>query len=386
MSNSLNKKMVTALFFCLISLYGNAQSGHEITINLKNCKDTLAYLTYYQFDKSYVKDTCTNIKGGKIVFKGKDKLDKGVYTLVSQQKSIYFDFFIDDDSQFLKLKGDIYSYPPEIVAENSDRVNDFFKYIRFLGEQNKTFLESKQKLAGLSKADSLTKITSSQKTFEKTIREYETGFFEKNKGSYLATALNLKIEKVLQDIPNASNGRPDSLKVYHYYKSHYWDGVDFKDDAIMRNPFFANKLKKYFESVVVIHPDSVSVEIDRLMQKTNQSSLLNKIMLAHFTSTYENSKIMGMEKVFVHIVDLYFKTGKAVGTYEEETIGKIIKRADLLRPLLSGAPAPDLMMINASDRDKILKMGFENAKSSEEITNLFYSNKPELDKLFSNIY
>jgi nicotinate-nucleotide adenylyltransferase len=33
--------------------------------------DTLAYLTYYQMDKTYIKDTCTTIKNGKIIFEGK---------------------------------------------------------------------------------------------------------------------------------------------------------------------------------------------------------------------------------------------------------------------------------------------------------------------------
>jgi len=46
-----------------------------------------------------IKDTCTKVKNGRIVFKGKGKLDKGIYSLVSQQKSIYFDFFIDDETQ-----------------------------------------------------------------------------------------------------------------------------------------------------------------------------------------------------------------------------------------------------------------------------------------------
>ena len=88
------KKLLVASIFCFSSLFAVAQSGYEITINLKNAPDTLAYLTFYQFDKTLIKDTCTNIKNGKIVFKGKGKLDKGIYSLVSQAKGIYFDFFI----------------------------------------------------------------------------------------------------------------------------------------------------------------------------------------------------------------------------------------------------------------------------------------------------
>ena len=210
---------------------------------------------------------------------------------------------------------------------------------------------------------------------------------DKNKGTFIADVLNLKMEKVLKDVPNASNGRPDSLMVYKYYKKHYWDNVNFKDDGTMRNPFFFNKLKKYFESVVVTNPDSVIVEVDRILDKTKAGSLINKLMLAHLTYSYETSNIMGFDKVFVHIADRYFKTGKAAGIYDDEAvITKIIKRADLLRPLLIGAVAPDLSMIKAADYETVKKMGFEDAKTGDEVTKIFYANVDALNKMFYHLH
>jgi thiol-disulfide isomerase/thioredoxin len=47
-----------------------------------------------------------------------------------------------------------------------------------------------------------------------------------------------------------------------------------------------------------------------------------------------------------------------------------------------GAVAPELYMIKASDRDKIAKMGFENVKSSAEVTKLFYDHVNEINTLF----
>jgi hypothetical protein len=132
------KKFLLAFVFCFSAFYAHSQSGYEITINLKNCNDTIAYLTYYQFDKTLIKDTCTNIKNGKIVFKGKEKLDKGIYSLVSQQKSIYFDFFIDDQTQKIELKNDISPNAFDgLSAVNSPLENEFFDYIKFIGKQNK---------------------------------------------------------------------------------------------------------------------------------------------------------------------------------------------------------------------------------------------------------
>jgi thiol-disulfide isomerase/thioredoxin len=381
------KRFFLAFVFCFSAIYAHSQSGYDITINLKNCNDTIAYLTFYQFDKTLIKDTCTTIKNGRIVFKGKNKLDKGIYTLVSQKKSIYFDFFIDDQTQVIELNNDLAKNDLEALsAVNSPLENEFFDYIKFINKQNKEFQEYRTEINVKTKKDTLL-LNEKQKVLDKRIQAYEKNFLEKNKATYIADVLNLKMEKVLQDIPKASNGRPDSLMVYKYYKKHYWDNIDFKEEATMRNPFFFPKLKKYFESVIVSYPDSVIVEVDRILEKTKPGSFLNKYMLAHLTYTYETSKIMGLDKVFVHISDKYFKTGKAAGIYDDESvINRIIKRADLLRPLLIGATAPNLSMIKAVDYPIVKKMGFEAAKTSDEATKVYYANEGTLNKMFSHLY
>ena len=342
------KKLLFATVFCFSSFFAVAQSGYEITINLKNCNDTIAYLTFYQFDKTLIKDTCTTIKNGKIVFKGKEKLDKGIYSLVSQGKSIYFDFFIDDSTQKLELKSEAsINISKELTALNSTLENEFFNYILFINQQNSSFQTYKQATKLITKKDTLA-LRDKQRDIEKSINDFEENFSINHKGTYIGDVMNLKVEKLLKNIPKASNGRPDSIQVYNYYKKHYWDNVDFKDDGIIRNPFFHNKIKKYFDSVVVTHPDSVSVEIDRIMNMTKPGSLTYKLLLAHFTYTYETSKLMGFDKVFVYMSDHYFKTGKADGIYDDnEVVKKIIKRADKLKPLLLGVVAQDLFMIKA---------------------------------------
>jgi hypothetical protein len=377
------KKLIALIIFCCSSFYANAQTGYEITIDLKNCNDSLAYLTFYRFDKTLIKDTCTNIKNGRIVFKGKNKLDKGIYSLVSQQKSILFDFFIDDDTQKLELKSEMgNNINQELTALNSARENEFFKYLKFLGDQNRAFMEYKQKTVLSSKNDSLA-LAKKQKELEQNIVDYEENFIAQHKGSYIADVINLKTEKALKTVPLAPNGQPDNDAAYRYYKKNFWRNVDFKDEAMMRNPFLFSKIKTYFDKVVITHPDSVSVEIDRLLLKTKPESLMYKLLLAHFTYTYETSKIMGFDKVFVHLSDQYFKTGKANGIYDDaDVVKRIIKRADKMKPLLIGATALDLSMIRAEDFSKMKAMGFEEAKNSDEMTKVFYKNVNEVNKMF----
>lgn len=376
------KKIVLSfvLFFCLLSI--QAQTGHEIKINLKNCKDTIAYLAYYQFDKLYVSDTCKKVVNGNIVFKGKKKLDKGVYFLLSQEKANYFDFIVDDQTQKQQITSDKSSLVENLKAVNSKQNENFFNYIRFVSGKNKEFDGFKKSIKAQQKPDSTKLITAELKVLNEGVLQNDLNCIAQNKNTYLSEMLNLKTEKIAKDVPKASNGRPDSIYSYIYYKKHFWDGVNFEDDAMLNNPFFANKIKQYFNTVVVQHPDSICHEIDRMMIKTKQGTKMNMLLLAYFTSTYEIPKIMGMDKVFVYMVDNYFKTGKAKGIYDDSVIKIIINRGDVLAPLQLGKTAPDLYMIDIPGHDKIAKMGFDTAKTSEEITKIYYANQPEIERTY----
>ena len=378
------KKIILLLVVLFTFNTIKAQNAYDIKINLKHCKDTIAYLTFYQFDKNMIVDTCTNIKNGKIEFNGKKKLYKGIYSLVGQGKSIYFDFFVDDENQNLDISSEsISNYKESLQCSNSKNQNDFFEYIKYFEVQKLDFESYLTKTKGLSKKDSTDFMSGKQKLINENIESYEKSFIQKNKGTFISDALNLKMEKYLKDIPKASNGRLDSIAVFDYYKKHYWDEVDFKEDGLARTPFFYGRLTRYFESVVIRDPEAVSVEIDRIMNQAIEGSIMYKLLLANFVNKYETSKVMGFDKVFVYIVDKYFKTGKAKDIYNDDNIvNNIINRATILRPLLLEEIAPELPMIPIESHDKISKMGFETAKTSEELTKIFYANAAEIEKTF----
>jgi hypothetical protein len=119
-----------------------------------------------------------------------------------------------------------------------------------------------------------------------------------------------------------------------------------------------------------------------MMSKTKQGSKMNMFLLAYFTPTYESSKVMGFDKVFVHIIDTYFRTGKAKGIYDDKTIDNIEKRGDILKPILLGNIAPDLLMIDTVGHKSIAKMGFDTVKTSAGATKLYYDNIQNLAQQF----
>ena len=205
----------------------------------------------------------------------------------------------------------------------------------------------------------------------------------------------MKTELYATDVPTASHGRPDSIYQYYYYKTHYFDNMNLKDDRTMNTPFFAERVKKYFDQMVVQHPDSIIKELDFLLSKCTPGSTLFNTLVGHFTYKYEQNKTMSFdqngkcntyEKVFIHLADNYIVNGKTDGYYSAETIVKIKDRVDILRNLLPGAKVPDLLMIDTTYGKQVLKMGFDTAKSSNSVTYLYTQNADKLNTMFRSMY
>jgi hypothetical protein len=383
------KKILPALCLLFIITGISAQtaaSGHDIRINIKNSKDTMVFLAFYQFDKQYIADTCKKVVKGNMVFKGPKPLDKGMYFLVSQDKVKLFDFFVDDNQKLIINTDTAEAYIKNIKSPNSKENDDFFGYVRFFTNKNKEFMAVRKQTKGMSPKDSTVFVNEKAKAMNEEVMAFEKTFVEQHKGMFVNDWINLKTEKEAKDIPKASNGRPDSMYIYTYYKAHYWDGVNFQDDGILRTPFFADRLKKYFNNIVIQNPDSVNIEIDRMMAKTKLGTMMQKLLLFHFFSTYESSKIMGFDKVFVHIIDKHIKSPMGKEVYDEKQIENIIKRGDILTPLLLGNTAPDILMIDTIGHKQIARMGFDTVKTSQGATKLYYDNVQNLTQAYAPLH
>ena len=131
------------------------------------------------------------VRSGKIIFEGKSKLQKGIYTLVSQQKSIYFDFFVDENSQNLEIETEYGQNLVKNLTSNSKTQNNFFDYIRFIGKQGVELQEYKSKVNPKTKQDSLL-VLDKQKSLEKAAKEAVVETFKVDVAASTATWVGIK--------------------------------------------------------------------------------------------------------------------------------------------------------------------------------------------------
>lgn len=372
-----------------------AQSGYDIKINFKGCTDSTVYLARYFFDQMPIVDSCKNIKAGKIQFKGNTTLEKGVYFLANQSRNSFYFQFIVDENQKMTITGDAADIAGSLKSLDEKQNELFFSYVKYMTLKNRDLIKTQESAKGKSKADSTKLVNDKQNLLSQEMSKYDEDFKVKNKGTFVADLMNLKAEKYPTNVPLASNGRPDSVFQYYYYKNHFFEGVNFKDDRIVYTPFFADRIKRYYEQVIVQHPDSVIKELDRVLMQCVPGSTMFNTLVGHFTYKYEQNKTMSFdqygksntfEKVFIHLADKYIVSGKTQGYYSAETIAKIKERVDILRNLLPDAKVSNLYMIDTVYGKQVLKMGFDTAQSSASVTYLYNKNINALSPMFKALY
>ncbi|MEO5651140.1 MAG: thioredoxin-like domain-containing protein, partial [Ginsengibacter sp.] len=134
---------------------------------------------------------------------------------------------------------------------------------------------------------------------------------------------------------------------YQYYKKHYWDGITFMDDRIIRTPFFLPKVERYFREIVSPAPDSTIKDADYLLLLARSSPEMFKFLLNWLTDEYFNPKYMGQDAVFVHLFEKYHSKGVS-SWLNEKQLTAISNRAYMVMSNLIGEPAANLEMVDSA--------------------------------------
>ncbi len=306
--------------------------GHEIRVTLKGYRDSLAYLGYYFGKQTYVLDSARMDAGGRAVFRGDTLLPGGIYFILYPDKRHYFEMLLDK-AQHFSVTADTADQMRDIVFTGSEDNALFSAYNNYLrGEQQKV---ADARARG---ADSAA-LAALQGTIAGDIDAYRQRFLREHAGTLLAV-----IFRSMEDprVPAQASGQ-DSTFAYRYFRAHYWDHVDFADARILRTPVLETRLERYFSQLVPPVPDSLNAAADSILARAAAEPETFKFVLWWLTRHYETSPYMGMDAVFVHLVEKYYMNGQAPWLSAEQT-RKIVERAAQIAPNLIGNQAPELAL------------------------------------------
>lgn len=336
------KKILLACFtllYCLNSIHAD-DKGYTITVNIKNCQDSVLYLVNYYGSQTYLRDTAYAMPGGKYIFHKTDKtLQRGMYVLASQKKAKYMEFFIDKEQNFT-INTDTLEMLRHAEVKGSKQNDNFLKYVVQLADKQKQLRELGKKKV----ADSTDAYDEEIKALQKDINKTTDTYIQKNPGTLSAKCLWLNEEIDIPEAPKNEDGTIDSTFQARYYKDHFWDHMDWNDDAILYSPFFHTRLERYFERIFYYSTnDTITNAAVRLIESVADKYEYFKYIVWWAVGHYEVSKVMGQEEVFVNLARRYYIAGRCDWA-SETLVNNIQKRIDQLEPLLIGKTAPEIVM------------------------------------------
>jgi len=343
-------QVIAFLFLSFLMLqYGSGKAqaapAYEIKIRIKSLPDTTFYLANYYAKNQYYKDTARSNSKGLLVFSGEKELEEGMYALVIGNRKI-FDFFIIE--KFMELETDTVNTQQNMKVKGSKENELFFSYINYLKSKGNEVLPFQKTLKDGDEKEK-EKAQLALEKIDAEVDSFQRNFVETNKDKFVAKFLWAMIDVKVPEPPLKENGNIDSTFQYRYFREHFFDHIDFSDGRYLRTPVYHQKLSEFIQKFTYQIPDSLYKSIDFVINKSRANKELFQYSVSWITNTYEKSKIMGMDGIFVHMAEYYYLTDD-VDWVDSTQKAKIEEQFKKNRHLLIGKIAPNIVLADTSEK------------------------------------
>ncbi|MDQ3141083.1 MAG: DUF5106 domain-containing protein [Bacteroidota bacterium] len=335
----MNVRLLLIVLNCLAFTFVGAQS-YKINVRIKGYTNDTLLLGYHYGDKQYIKDTAFS-KTGEFTFEGDTLLDAGMYLVVIKPSHDYFQLLLDKDKQQFSIQTNILNLNEELTFKGSKLNQDFMDYVSFISNR-KIQADS---LGGIIKTavdESLNKkLKERLNVLDLEVDQKQKDILKNQAGSMLSLVLKWSKDIEIPEFKGTKEEIEDQS--FDFYKKHYFDYADFSDDRSVGIPLFHQKIDRYVQKLTVQMPDSISAALDYLLSKCTEGSKVFQYIVSNYLNVYANSKYVGMDGVYVHLVEKYYGQGKTPWV-DEENLAKMVLDAKTLKPLLIDKIAPDIRM------------------------------------------
>ena len=294
-------------------------------------------------------DTSRSDANGKFIFQRDTLLPTGAYFVLLTADNTHFQILIDKEDHHGKLETTKGNIVKSFKAVDSPNNVLLYENLSYEADLDKEFKAVQAKMEAADAASMEYKLLEKENDALVKKREDHIQTFVDNHPNrfftrFKVTGQNPKLKKPLLD-----NGEVDKeLQVYHY-RQEFWDNMDFSKSEMLRTPVYFNKLKTYVKDITPQMPDSVIKYADILMAKTKGNKDLFKYTANFIALQYRKPTTMGMEAVFVHMVDKYWTADQAFWSNPEEIKG-LRGEISLMKPSLLGKTGQDLRGKNENDQ------------------------------------
>lgn len=332
--------LITFCFFAITNLFAQ---GYKIDIHLEGMANKEVQLTYHFLDKIYATDTTLLNAEGSGTWQGDSILPQGLYK-VYLDNNHHFDFILGADQEF-SLSNNTF-LPKDTKVNGAVETEEFVKYMVFL-EGLKTKGKGLSQQFKIANAKEKEKIKKKQQQLTNEMHAYWKKVEKKYPESFLGKFLMAnKTEQLdVSSLPKTIQGNDSLLfKVrFKYQHEHYWDNFDYTDERFLYTPFYKAKIDTWFNKVLYPDYDSVKPYVYNFLEDVKPSKRIFQFATSFFLNASINSKVMGMDALFVDLArDFYFR-GEAFWA-TDDAMEKIRENVLFMKDNLIGKIAPDLTL------------------------------------------
>lgn len=312
-----------------------AQTGTNIKVTVEGFDGEEAYLAYYYADKQYISDT-TTAENGTFTFIREEPLDGGIYLVVLPPANNYFEIIIDQDQEF-SIETDTADLVGNLTVKGSEDNRLFYEDIQYLASKRK---EMESLNATLTDAPEGSPQREEIQAQIAALNEEVTS----QRASLVSDHPDMLYSKIISSmqeptIPDEVNEQGQEA-AFFYYRKAFIDAVDFQDTRLLRTPVMWNKVTTYLDKLTYQVPDSINKSADLMISRSKGNDEVFQYLVINILNKYAQSKIMGMDAVYVHLVEEYYMKGQAFWA-DEEQVNKMAERALAISPTIIGRKAPN---------------------------------------------
>ena len=343
------KKIVAVCLF--MSLFYSAEA-QKIRLKVTGQKDTTVYLIKYYGQKLFYADTA-EMKNGEVVFEGKKQVPGIVGLLLPGQK--YFEFIYNNEDVIMETAAP--DFMKNMKVKKSEENRFFVPYVNYITEKKVEVNKLSEERNKQKKDDpAYNTLTDKIESLNKEVDAYQKNLITTHASKMVGRIVKMSMEVEVPESPKDKDGKEiDPEFRFKFYRTHFWDNVDLKYDALVNNPVFHNKLEFYFgKNMMIQHWDTVVKYAYDFCDRLDQKSKMFEYCVGWITSNYGKSEIMGMDKVYLYMVNKYYCSknleGKSPAFWvTEDKLKDLCDNIENKLNLVVGVRPPNLILKDTTD-------------------------------------
>ena len=288
---------------------------------------------------------------GRLTLKQDTALPGGLYFLVLPNQSS-LQFLLDQDQTFT-LTTDANNLIGAAQVQGSEDNQLLYDNLRWENQFQSELQPINQALAtAVPGSAQHTELSQQQKALVDKRIAYIQAFKTSHPNAFF-TAYKLAGQNPALQEPKRPDGSLDTDLQVFYYRNAYWDNTPLSDERLLHTPIISNKLITYITQITPQVHDSVTKYADIIIEKSRVNPSMFKFVVNWIAIEYNKPKTMGLESVYIHVIDKYFTDDQNFWNTKEE-LADIRKSADGMRVSLIGQIGQDLRCKNTSGQYETL--------------------------------